>query len=112
MLFERSCINRTLLPNSRELETRPIPLRSPPMTLRLPLIVALGAGLFVRGGDTNPDAELAQAEKTLRAAGIGVAGPEVVQFFRDRSVSEDDTKRLMAAVQRLGDKDYKTREQA
>jgi len=75
---------------------------------------ALLAGALLLGyaAAQEPEAELLQAEKLLREARIGSEGADVVRFFRDRSLSEEDHQRLTAAVEQLGNANFQKREKA
>ncbi len=58
--------------------------------------------------DEEKDAD----EKQLKAGGVGVDGPALLQFFRDRVPTEADNRRLTQLVRQLGDKSYAKRRQA
>jgi HEAT repeat protein len=74
------------------------------------LVVLLGLGAAVRAAEADP--ELVVAEKTLREAKLEPTGAGVLQFFRARALKPADREGLAGAVRRLGDDDFKTREQA
>ncbi len=69
--------------------------------------LVLGA---VRAAD--PDPELVHAEKTLKDLGIGTDTAALLNFFKDRTLTEADRARLPDAIRRLGDDDFETREKA
>jgi hypothetical protein len=60
----------------------------------------------------EPDTELVNAEKVLKEAGIATDGPGLLDYFRKQTVTADQEKELQAAVRRLGDNDFETREKA
>jgi outer membrane protein assembly factor BamB len=60
----------------------------------------------------EPDPEVVHAEKTLKDAGVGADAPSLLQFFRERTLTDADRGRLGGAVRRLGDEDFDTREKA
>lgn len=76
-----------------------------PVALLLGL--ALGMG---RGGEA--DDALAQDEKLLKDAGLAVDSAALLDFFRQRTLTDADKARLEAAVRRLGDDSFQVRERA
>jgi HEAT repeat protein len=60
----------------------------------------------------EPDPELVYAEKALKDADVATDGASLLRFFRQRTLTEDQRADLVAAVRRLGDDDFDTREQA
>jgi hypothetical protein len=56
--------------------------------------------------------ESAAHEATLRAAGLKSDGPALLDFFRKRTVSEADQKKLAALVRQLGADEFEDRNQA
>jgi HEAT repeat protein len=62
--------------------------------------------------EPEPDADLADAEKSLRDAGLSTDGPALLKFFRGRSPSEAEQARLAATVRQLGDESFTAREKA
>jgi HEAT repeat protein len=78
------------------------------------LLVVL-ASLALGDAAPPPDeaaAEVAQAERLLKDAGVRVDGPALLAFFKDRTLSPEDSRRLAAAVKGLGDDDFAVREKA
>jgi HEAT repeat protein len=62
-----------------------------------------------------PGADLAAApadEALLKSAAVGVDGPGLLEFFRQRTVRAQDEKRAAELVTRLGDEQYAVREKA
>src|SRR5262245_9880829 len=78
-------------------------------------MVALACGLAYLGLSghvgTRPE-ELAQDEATLKSAGFASTGPDLVRFFRARTLSDADLDRLRTCVKQLGDKSYQVRQKA
>jgi hypothetical protein len=58
------------------------------------------------------DADLADAEKTLREAKIAVDGPGLLKFFQQRTFSDAGRKKLADTVRLLGDRTFRVRRQA
>jgi HEAT repeat protein len=58
------------------------------------------------------EAQSTDDEKLLKAAGVAVDGPGLVEFFRQRTPTADTEKRIEELMKRLGDKRFKVREQA
>ena len=84
------------------------------MKLRLAVVVgvvALVVSSFA-GRAAEPDPELVSAEKVLKDAGIAADGPGLLEYFRKQTVTPEQGKELQAAVKRLGDNDFETREKA
>src|SRR6266542_2428139 len=104
MRNKSSSPNRKAEANARTLSQEPI------MNARFALLA--GALLLGYAAAQEPEAELLQAEKLLREARIGSEGADVVRFFRDRSLSEEDHQRLTAAVEQLGNANFQKREKA
>jgi outer membrane protein assembly factor BamB len=78
-------------------------------------LTALGVACVLFLGPARaaePDPELAHAEKTLLAAGVGTDGTALLDYFRARTLTEADRARLPEAVRHLGDEDFDTREKA
>jgi HEAT repeat protein len=73
----------------------------------LGLLLLTGGG---RGAEADPD--LAAAEKALQDARQATDGPALVKFFRQRTLSEADRKRLAEVVRALGDEDFAARRRA
>jgi hypothetical protein len=61
---------------------------------------------------SHPDADLAYAERMLRAAGVATDGPGVLNFIRAHTLSEDDLDRLRVRVRALGSSEFFERESA
>jgi HEAT repeat protein len=70
------------------------------------------SGLVVVARAAEPDPELVNAEAVLQEAKVETDGASLLRFFRDRTLTADDTARLTDAVRRLGDDDFDTREKA
>src|SRR5437773_2220100 len=70
------------------------------------LLLAL-AGLPAAGPDTTP-----ADEKTLRAAGVGVVGPRLLEFLRGQSPTPPDPRELTALIRQLGADSFQAREKA
>jgi hypothetical protein len=51
-------------------------------------------------------------ERTLKAAGLGVDGPALLEFFRKRIPTGVDRETLLTLLRQLGDNDFDVREQA
>src|SRR5262249_45738652 len=51
-------------------------------------------------------------EATLKAAGLSTDGASLVNFFRKRSLTEADLDKLRELIKKLGDDEFKVREQA
>jgi HEAT repeat protein len=62
--------------------------------------------------DRAAQPDLSYEEKLLKDAGVTPDGPGLVAFFRSRTLSAEDQKRLAAAIPLLGDESYTTREKA
>jgi hypothetical protein len=60
------------------------------------------------GRAADPD-ELAAAEKTLKDAKLALDGPSLLTYFRQRTLSEADQKKLAAIVTKLGDDAFEVR---
>jgi hypothetical protein len=58
------------------------------------------------------DADLADAEKTLREARVSTDGPALLDFFRKRTLGPVQKAHLAVLVRQLGDYSFKKREQA
>jgi hypothetical protein len=72
-------------------------------------------GLFLATGPARadePDPETAFAERTLRDTGVATDGPGLVAYFKSRTPTDADRRRLAEAVRLLGDNAYRIREQA
>src|SRR5262245_54863220 len=60
----------------------------------------------------EPDPELEPALQLLKAKSIGTDGPELLRFFRERTLTEADRARLVVKVRQLGDDDFDVRDRA
>lgn len=61
----------------------------------------------------NPSSdELARYERTLRDHSLPAKGPELLRFFRDRTLSSEQIAQLAAKVEQLGSAKYTIREKA
>jgi hypothetical protein len=76
------------------------------------LAAAVAAVLAGARAAEAPDPELAQAEKVLQDAKVGLEGPALLQFFRDRTLSDESKRKLAETVKLLGDDSYAVRERA
>ncbi len=84
-------------------------LRERTMQTHLALSALLLAG-FVPAAD--PDPELEHALGVLKTRSISPDGPELLRFFRERTLTDADRARLADAVRRLADEDFSVREKA
>lgn len=71
----------------------------------------LGTGLELSRA-APPANEFAEDELLLKTQGLASDGPALLDFFRKRSPSAADQKRLGGLIQQLGDRDFQTRETA
>jgi hypothetical protein len=60
----------------------------------------------------EPDPELVYAERVLKDANVTADGPGLLAFFKARTLTPAAQQRLAAAVKKLGDDDFETRERA
>jgi len=58
-------------------------------------------------GDTSAD-----DQKTLKAVGLGVDGPALLDYFRKRTFKEANPKEMETLIKQLGDNDFAVREKA
>jgi HEAT repeat protein len=63
----------------------------------------------VRAEESNG---IAAEEQVLKAAKIGVDGPRLLEFFRNRTRKETDDARIRRLIEQLGDESYDLRERA
>jgi HEAT repeat protein len=70
------------------------------------------AALTVGVGAASPEVERSTDEKMLKTAGVGVDGPALLTFFRQRTLTDTDRARLAEAARLLGDDDFSVREKA
>lgn len=73
------------------------------------LACALLLGCFAGAADPNP---VAADERTLKAAGLGSDGPDLLEFFRKRTLTDAERANIQALVRQLGDNAFKVRERA
>src|SRR5262249_31027476 len=59
-----------------------------------------------------PDYQPAEDEKLLKGASISTDGPALVGFLRKLIPTPEDTKRVAALLEQLGDKTFRVREKA
>jgi hypothetical protein len=81
-------------------------------TSGLGCLMLVACVLVPRAASPAPDADLRHDEKVLEEAGIPRTGAGLLDFFRRRSLREDDGPRLKALVVQLGDDSYDVRERA
>jgi hypothetical protein len=62
--------------------------------------------------DKPPEDPIKAAEKILTAANIKTDTKSLQDFFRTRTLSDDDRSKLLTTIRRLGDDDFDVREQA
>jgi hypothetical protein len=77
------------------------------------ILVSLAMFFAIQGGrSAEPDPEIADAEKTLKDAGIGTEDAALLKFFQDRLIADADREKLVAAIKELGDDSFAVRESA
>jgi HEAT repeat protein len=81
------------------------------LTLLLVLFAGLLTGLAGSTAAADPDAIIAD-EKALQAAKVATDGPALLDFFRQRTLTDSDRDKVMALIQKLGDDAFVVREQA
>src|SRR5579885_190534 len=64
------------------------------------------------GRAAEDDADLEQDVKALREARVATDGPALLAYFKERTLSEGDRKKLGALVRQLGDEQFAVREKA
>ncbi|MGE3807831.1 MAG: HEAT repeat domain-containing protein [Gemmataceae bacterium] len=74
------------------------------------VLICIGGQLAF--GQTTDDSTLKSDEATLRDAGLQTDGAALLDFFRQRTLSEQDMKRLAGLVRLMGDESYAVREKA
>ncbi|MFO0863074.1 MAG: hypothetical protein U0744_00170 [Gemmataceae bacterium] len=57
-------------------------------------------------------AQVAEDEKTLKAAGLPSDGPALLEYLRKRTIKEADGKQVESLIRDLGDEEFKVREKA
>jgi HEAT repeat protein len=77
-------------------------------------VVALlaAAALVLPAARAADDEDAAVDEKVLKGAGLGADGPALLDFFRKRTLTEEDRKQFAALIQQLGADDFDKREEA
>src|ERR1051326_3708121 len=60
----------------------------------------------------DPDPDIVDAEKTLKAAGLGTDDDALLRFFRERIVADADRNKIATAIKQLGDDSFEVREKA
>jgi HEAT repeat protein len=80
------------------------------------LLLFLIAGLLIPclcppAGAASPQT-IAADEQTLRNAKLGVDGPALLEFFRQRTLANADREKILALIRQLGDDDFSVREKA
>jgi hypothetical protein len=84
-----------------------------PRTVALTIAALLLTACAARGRDDPPATpDTAEEEQILKDAKIASDGPSLLEFFRKRIVSARQLERIDALISRLGDEDFKVREQA
>jgi HEAT repeat protein len=78
--------------------------------LTLGALVALLAAAAIRAAE--PDEQAAADERLLREARVAVTDAGLLDFLRQRSLTDDDRAKLEATVRRLGSAEYAERERA
>jgi HEAT repeat protein len=82
--------------------------RGPLLFLFASLLLLL---LHPPAGAASP-AAVAADEQTLRTAKLGVDGPALLDFFRQRTLANADRDKILALIRQLGDDDFGVREKA
>ncbi len=78
-----------------------------------PSLLAAFALLALSGSaQAQSETRIAEDEKLLQAAGVGVDGPSLLAFLRKQVPTKADAQRVEALIQQLGAKQFKAREQA
>jgi HEAT repeat protein len=73
------------------------------------LLAAAALGAPAARADDDPTAE---DEKVVKGAGLGAEGPALLEFFRKRTLTDDDRKQFADLIKQLGDEDFAKREEA
>jgi HEAT repeat protein len=76
------------------------------------LLLALLLLACVSPGRADDPDDTARHEATLKQAGLGTDGPALLHFFRKRTPTAEDQKRLAEAMRHLGDGEFEVREKA
>jgi hypothetical protein len=67
----------------------------------------------VHGQPVEPDADsVAADEQALKSVRLGTDGPTLLDFFRNRTLTDADRGRIRLLIKRLGDDDFEVREKA
>ena len=76
-------------------------------------LIVLGLFLSALGSAraAEPDSTAAD-EQTLKAANLGTDGPALLDFFRKRTPTEANVKRITLLIKQLGDDSFAVREKA
>jgi HEAT repeat protein len=61
--------------------------------------------------DTDSDQQSSD-EQTLKVVQVGIDGPSLLDFFKKRTVTDAEQKRVDELIKQLGDEDFQTREKA
>lgn len=81
--------------------------------LSLPGAVLVTAGLLAALSTSVPAQESAEADEALlKAAGVATDADGLLDFFRKRTLKEEDRARLAALVKQLGSTNYRERDRA
>jgi hypothetical protein len=75
------------------------------------LFVTLSPCHLVTWSSSEVDTTAAD-EETLKAAGVGVDGPALLEFFRKGTLTDDRWNQIKALIRKLGDRSYRVREKA
>src|SRR5262245_59303606 len=70
------------------------------------VVAALAAGA------ADPGSSLAGDERALKEAGVAIDADSLLDFFRQRTLSETTQQRLITLIKQLGADDFETRERA
>lgn len=76
--------------------------------LRIIVTFALGAALAAASGAADPSAD----EELLKKARIGTDGPELLSYFKQRTVGDAEHQRIVQLIRQLGNESYAARERA
>src|SRR5262245_13646998 len=73
-------------------------------------VLLIGMSLLWAAPAAGP--KLEEDEQLLRGAEVPVDGPELLDFFRKRTLTEDDRKQVQAMIRQLGDDSFQVRQKA
>jgi hypothetical protein len=76
------------------------------------LLPILALAAFLPALPAAPDAEEAADVKAVQAAGVGDDGPALLAFFKSRTLTEADQRKVEAAVKQLSSDEFEEREKA